>query len=143
MPDQPLLTLEAVRHWVGDFEIGKGRPYAETAVVGECTIHDQISACVRGTRPRPYRVNVGTVGGAVVGAECTCPVGGDGKCKHVAAVLLAYVSQPRRFAPLQAGEPPVNKRSQAELTELVTELLIRCPELAPVLAEPLPGFARG
>jgi hypothetical protein len=141
--EPPLLTLDAVRDWVGDFEIGKGRPYAETAVIGERVIHTQISACVRGTRPRPYHVNVGTAGGAVVSAECTCPVGESGKCKHVAAVLLAYVGDPWRFAPLQAGEPPVHERSQSELVALVNEFLIRAIELAPVLAEPLPGFARG
>ncbi len=143
MSGEPLLTMGAVREWVGDFEIGKGRPYADTAVLGECRIHTQISASVRGTRPQLYHVSVGTDGGAVVGAECTCPVGDAGKCKHVAAVLLAYLDDPRRFAPLQAGEPPVQERSQAELVALVNEFLTYAIELAPILADPLPGFARG
>lgn len=34
MSSGPLLTMGAVREWVGDFEIGKGRPYADAAVFG-------------------------------------------------------------------------------------------------------------
>jgi uncharacterized Zn finger protein len=135
--------MDAVRDWVGDFEIGKGRPYAENAVVGEYVVPGQISAHVRGTRPRPYRVTVAVAGAGIAAAECTCPVGERGKCKHVAAVLLAYVGDPRRFAPLPIGESPVTKRSQPELAALILELLARAPELMPVIAEPLPGFARG
>src|SRR5688572_20957396 len=104
--ETPLLVLDAVRDWVGDFEIGKARRYAEGAAVSGCVrSRGQLRACVKGTRTRPYRVWVEARDGAVTAAGCTCPVGRSapsqrGRCKHIAAVLLAYLEAPNRFVRL-------------------------------------------
>src|SRR4051812_15660128 len=91
MPHHNELTPDAVRAWVGDFEVGKGRPYADgPAVSGGVRAGDSLRASVKGTRHRPYRVRVRLADGAVAAAECSCPVGYNGRCKHVAAVLLTY-----------------------------------------------------
>jgi uncharacterized Zn finger protein len=136
------LTADAVREWVGDFEIGKGRPYAEgPAVSGAVRGGDTLRASVRGTRHRPYRVSVRLAGGSVGGAECTCPVGFNGRCKHVAAVLLAFAEDPARFAELADLDENLQARGKDELVALVKQLLRRAPELEPQLAAPLPGFA--
>ncbi len=151
MPDEPLLTMDAVRDWVGDFEIGKGRPYAETAVCGcqwEADRGDLI-AFVRGTRSLPYRVSVhvgsrwnGTAKGTVQSAICRCPVGESGKCKHVAAVLIAYVEDPARFLETMHPEDTLDSRDKTELLVLVDRLLHFAPTLKPLLAAPMPGFVR-
>jgi hypothetical protein len=148
----PLVTLDAVREWVGDFEIGKGRPYADTAVFG-CQRdggNGALIAYVRGSRVRPYMVSVrvgsewnGTANGTVQHAFCQCPVGGEGKCKHVAAVLLAYVEDPARFPDTTSAEAALGERSHEELLELVIQLLYFAPELKPLLAVPMPGFVSG
>jgi hypothetical protein len=148
----PLLTLDAVRDWVGDHEIGKGRPYADTALFGcqwEETNGDLV-AFVRGTRVRPYLVHVhvgsewnGTAKGTVQHAFCQCPVGGEGKCKHVAAVLLAYVDDPARFPDTTCAETALGEKSREELLELVLQLLYFAPELKPLLVVPVPGFVSG
>jgi SWIM zinc finger len=152
MSDQPLLTMDAVREWVGDFEIGKGRPYADTAVFG-CRWESgtgQLIAFVRGTRPRPYQVSVDFgdscergANGTVSGAFCHCPVGAEGKCKHVAAVLLAYLADPARFVETQIPEEELGERSKEELLKLVDRLLHFAPHLMPLLAVPMPGFVSG
>jgi hypothetical protein len=150
MPDQPLLTMNAVRDWVGDFEIGKGRPYAESAVFGCQWEEDRgdLIAYVRGTRVRPYMVHIhvgsvwnGTAKGKVQHAFCQCPVGEEGKCKHVAAVLLAYVEDPARFPDTTRGEG--SERSRDELLALVEHLFVFAPELKSLLAVPMPGFVSG
>jgi hypothetical protein len=68
-------------------------------------------------------------------------VGGGGKCKHVAAVLLAYLEHPSRFVALGDVDADLAARSQPELVALVKALLHHSPELEPLLARPLPGFA--
>jgi len=138
----PPLTADAVRDWVGDHEIGKGRPYAEgPAVVGCARAGDVLRASVKGTRTRPYRVRVVLGGGRVTFAECTCPVGYLGKCKHVAAVLLAYLESPPRFVEVPDPDANLATRDKPELVALVKAMLRRAPELEPLLARPLPGFS--
>jgi uncharacterized Zn finger protein len=144
--------MDAVRDWVGDFEIGKGRPYAENAVFG-CQRDDgngDLIAYVRGTRVRPYMVNVrvgarwnNSADGTVRHAFCQCPVGAGGKCKHVAAVLLAYVEDPARFPDTTLAESAPGEKSREELLELVLQLLRFAPELKPLVVLPVPGFVSG
>jgi hypothetical protein len=152
MSDQPLLTMDAVREWIGDFEIGKGRPYADTAVFG-CRWEEgngDLFAFVRGTRVRPYMVCVhvgsewnGTAKGTVRHAYCQCPVGGEGKCKHIAAVLLAYVEDPARFPDTTLAETALGEKSREELLELLEQVLSFAPELKPLFVVPMPGFVTG
>lgn len=138
------LTTDAVRDWVGDHEIGKGRPYAESAAVsGAIRSRNVLRASVKGTRARPYRVRVTLGEDAVEFGVCSCPVGYYGKCKHVAAVLLAYLEEPARFAPLPDADANLDGRSKAELAALVKHLLKRAPELEAQLAVALPGYVSG
>lgn len=144
MADRAELTPDAVRAWVGDFEVGKGRPYAEgPAITGETRHGPTLTAYAKGHRARPYRVTARVEGGAVTAAGCTCPVGGNGRCKHVAGVLLAFATDPGRFAPVGDLDADLAGRGRDELAALVKLLLDRTPQLAPLLAVPLPGFVRG
>jgi hypothetical protein len=140
--------MDAVRDWVGDFEIGKGRPYADAAVFG-CSwdeTQDELSAHVRGTRVRPYQVwiSIGrpedtSTKSKVLRARCSCPVGEAGTCKHVAAVLLAYVEDPKRFPAVGRLEENLFELKAEQLVALVDLFLQYAPELKPLLAIPLPG----
>jgi uncharacterized Zn finger protein len=134
------LNLDNLRDWVGDFEIGKARPYVH-AVAGCVRAGNTIKASVRGSRPRAYRVWVRTGDLPIEAAHCTCPVGAKGTCKHVAAVLLAYLEHPGRFAVLDDIDANLAGRSKPELVALVKALLHQSPELEPLLVRPLPGFA--
>jgi uncharacterized Zn finger protein len=143
--EPPLFTLEAVRAWVGDSEIGKGRPYAEGAAVSGCVLTGSLlKACVKGTRTRPYRVWLQPFNGTVTGAGCTCPVGrgatcGMSRCKHVAATLLAYLEAPNRFVKIRDVYEDLKARDKDELLTLIQQMLQRAPEVEPLLAAPLPG----
>ncbi len=145
MKETLLFGIEAVRAWVGDQEIGKGRPYAASAAVSGCVLTGMLlKACVKGTRTRPYRVWVQPHDGKIEGAGCTCPVGrgaacGASKCKHVAATLLAYLEAPKRFVKLNDVYHDLEARDKPELIALVMQMLQRAPEVEPLLAAPLPG----
>lgn len=145
MKEAPLFGPDAVRAWVGDQEIGKGRPYAAGAAVSGCVLTGQLlKACVKGTRTRPYRVWVQPHDGIIAGAGCTCPVGrgaacGLAKCKHVAATLLAYLEAPNRFVRIADVYGDLESRDKQELVSLVMQMLQRAPEVEPLLAAPLPG----
>ncbi len=146
MNDAPLFNLEAVRAWVGDSEIGKGRPYAEGAAVSGCVLTASVlKSCVKGTRTRPYRVWVEPRNGSIIAAGCTCPVGrgstsGMAKCKHVAATLLAYLEAPNRFVKLGEVYADLEARDKPELIALIYQMIQRTPEVEPLLAGPLPGI---
>jgi uncharacterized Zn finger protein len=143
--ETPLFGIDAVRAWVGDQEIGKGRPYAAGAAVSGCVLAGALlKSCVKGTRTRPYRVWVQPCEGTIAGAGCTCPVGrgaacGAAKCKHVAATLLAYLEAPKRFVKLNDVYVDLETRDKTELIALVMQMLQRAPEVEPLLAAPLPG----
>jgi uncharacterized Zn finger protein len=143
--ETPLFGIDAVRAWVGDQEIGKGRAYAEGAAVTGCVLTGMLlKACVKGTRTRPYRVWVQPHGKSIQGAGCTCPVGrgaacGASKCKHVAATLLAYLEAPNRFVKIADTYGDLEARDKSELVALVMQMLQRAPEVEPLLAAPLPG----
>jgi uncharacterized Zn finger protein len=138
--DLHLLNLDNLRDWVGDFEIGKARPYAR-AVTGCVRTANTLKASVRGSRARPYRVWVRSDRAPIEAAHCTCPVGAKGTCKHVAAVVLAYLEHPGRFATLEDLDANLAARSKPELVALVKAMLRQSPELEPMLARPLPGYA--
>lgn len=138
------LTRQAVRDWVGDHEIGKGRPYATgSAISAAARVGNDLKANVQGTRDRPYRVRVTLDDGEVSSADCSCPVGDGGRCKHVAAVLLAYLDDPERFTEVADLDANLQQRDKAELVALIKLMVRRAPELEPLLAAPVPGFGKG
>src|ERR1700722_10901266 len=80
-----------------DFE--RGRAYWRKGAVRDIEIKEDgylITARVRGTEPRPYKVTVSIAPGRplkpggftrpYIGSECSCPVGVG--CKHAVAVCL-------------------------------------------------------
>ncbi|HET8759789.1 MAG TPA: SNF2-related protein, partial [Nitrospiria bacterium] len=82
----------------------------------ELTLTDSgtLWARVQGTEPRPYLVTVAPVGPTGLLWECTCPYfrdRTDEACKHVIAVLLAWVSR-RDRAPRRDSAPVLRRPRQ-------------------------------
>jgi hypothetical protein len=130
------LTLRAIRDWVGDREVDKGRPYAaDGAVRRGYRQSNTLKADVRGTAVRPYRVWVRLAGQGVVASDCSCPVG-TGRCKHVAAVLLLYLARPDRFPAQPELETIIEGMSRDELIALVRRIVRRVPRLERLIVAP-------
>lgn len=60
-----------------------------------------------------------------------------GYCKHVAALLLTWESAPEAFIE-EDVDTALQRRSKAELTALIKQMLLRRPELEVLLETPLP-----
>jgi hypothetical protein len=130
------LTLRAIRDWVGDREIDKGRPYAAGGAVRRgYRQSNTLKADVRGTADRPYRVWVRLAGQGVVASDCSCPVG-TGRCKHVAAVLLGYLARPDLFPALPELGAILERMSRDELVGMIRRMIRRAPRLERLVVAP-------
>ena len=84
------LSEEDIADWVVEDVLARGREYqAEGRVLLPEREGDLLRARVRGSLPTPYDVEAYVTESGIEGAFCTCPVGGRGRCKHAAALLLS------------------------------------------------------
>jgi hypothetical protein len=97
-----------------------------------------ISGRCQGQLPRPYRVQVTFNNRGIDKAECSCPVGDGGYCKHTAALLRTWIKRPNQFTVHirpSSGTPDVNIETRLsgmvreELIALVTQIFQLHPEL--------------
>ena len=103
---QPIITEDAIREGATAEAYQRGRQYFQRDAVGALTLHGRtLTGEVKGSRSRPYRVTcelpISAAGGIM--ATCTCPYEWGGWCKHVVAVLLAYIAD----VSLVAARPPL------------------------------------
>lgn len=124
------ITMEQIIKHCGSHNAKKAEPYyARGAIHNARVTGDTLKADCQGSRAAAYRVEVTCKGGRVASARCSCPVGGSGVCKHVAAVLLARLRLPDSFREVEPIETALNSYSQKELTAIIKYLLGRAPEL--------------
>jgi len=99
MPNTPAtLSPEAVLAWSDQQEVQKGRSYVPdldelTAQPGAAGLTLTGSAYGQ----EAYRVQAVLSSNQVVRGQCSCPVGGGGRCKHMAAMLTRYSESPEGF----------------------------------------------
>jgi hypothetical protein len=67
--------------------------------------------------------------GGIRTVHCSCPYEFGGYCKHIVALLLAYVHQPKQFAKRQAPAELLAELDRETLLTLLTKLLNDRPEL--------------
>ncbi len=92
-----LLAKADIEDFFSGAELSRGRAYQRNGRVTSHRIDDRsltISASVRGSRPRPYRVDISldarNGGLEDIEGHCSCPVAYN--CKHVVAVLQEVLS---------------------------------------------------
>jgi hypothetical protein len=137
--DFPTLTRGDVHAWVGETMLQRGAPYVGDALFNLRRTGRALKARCQGTASQPYRVEATIKAeGGIERDDCTCPVGG--RCKHVAALLLAWLDDPDAFAEVAETEvdTALEGRSKAELIALIHQMLARFPELESLLSMPLP-----
>ncbi len=131
------LSEDDVRQWVGDAPLARARRYAED----ERVVYPRregllLRAACRGSLPTPYDVEVKLGARGIEAAYCTCPVGGDGRCKHVAAVLLEWLDRPEAFSSVDDLVRGLEARPSSELAAVIVKMLRRYPDLHAFLSEP-------
>ena len=106
-----------------------------------------LRATCQGTAPEPYALHVTLGAFGVAEAECSCPVGDGGRCKHVAALLLRWRREPQAFAETQPLEQALAELDRDALLALVGRMVHLHPDLEALVtaspaALPTPGAVR-
>lgn len=123
----------------------RGIKYFEQGrIVRPFVYRDSIMAECHGTLPENYYIRVDLRGGNFV-ASCTCPYA-FGYCKHIAAVMYAWLKKPGIFKDLGQSEDLLKKMDKGSLVETVIDMIKYDPDVVYVinlrlLPRPeLPGF---
>lgn len=136
---RPDLSEEDVLERVGDRSFERGKDYYHHGAIYDVRRQGTtLKARCQGSRSEAYRLSVTLGPSGIASADCSCPVGDGGYCKHVAALLLAWINHPddfREVADLDAG---LAARSKGELIALIKQMLLREPDLEVLLETPLP-----
>ena len=139
----PAVSEQDIRSRVGEASLSRGRPYARRGAVFDTRRQGMtLKARCQGTMPQPYRVQVTFAEKGIAHADCSCPVGAGGYCKHVAALLLTWLERPDAFVEVEDIDAALEKRSKAELITLIKLMLRREPDLEVLLEAPLPAGQR-
>lgn len=135
----PPLSEKDIRAWVGSKSFQRGQEYFKEGRIYEARRRGRtLRAHCEGSQGNDYRLQVTFGDKGLEEADCTCPVGDGGHCKHVAALLLTWLHQAEEFMELEDLETALERRSKAELIALIKLMLRREPDLEVLLGTSLP-----
>lgn len=140
MPSIPRIKISAVINWTDDayFKRGQGY-YASGAIYEQRREGMKIKSKCSGSQAPFYRQEVIFNSKGIESAECSCPVGDGGHCKHTIALLLTWVNNPDSFQETEALDAILEKRSKPELIAIIKEMLEQEPDLESLLDLPIIG----
>jgi hypothetical protein len=129
---------------VGARTLERGRRYVAWGAVFDGRRRGAVlRARCEGSGQEAWRVRVTLDPTGVRDAACDCPMGEEGDCKHVAAVLLTYAKEPEAFAEVPTVDEALEGVDASGLRALLGRLLLQRPELEALVEEALPAaFAR-
>jgi len=130
MSDLPALSRSDVRDWTEQRFYDRGETYFRQDRIQRPRREGRtLKAECQGSRPGPYHLEATLHDDGIAAAECSCPVGGGGRCKHVVALLLTWVEAPEEFSDRDPLEQTVQELSKDALAQLVLEMVERHPGL--------------
>lgn len=144
MTNIPTLTQQDIIRWAGNepYEYARDVLSAhEEAIFKPRRIGLTLHALCYDSLPFAYRVQVQLSAKGIVKASCSCSMSDEGRCEHVAGLLLAWLNQPESFVVYEEEplESLLEGRSKAELIALVGQMVARSPELEILVSMPQPG----
>jgi uncharacterized Zn finger protein len=121
--------------------------YQRGAVVSLERRGNLLTAEVEGSEYEPYRITVSFDEAGVTDAMCTCPYDYGGWCKHIVAMLLAYITEPDVVEEKPGLEALIATLSKEALEATLKHIAERHPEILTTLelylalpqASPLPA----
>lgn len=134
----PTLREADVRQRVGDASFGRARPYV-SALDARRRQGDTLRATCHGSLPEPYAVRATLDAEGVAEARCSCPVGAEGRCKHVAALLLRWIAEPAAFPEAETLDAALARLGEAELRDAIRRMVAHRPDLEAVVVPPPAG----
>ena len=142
MSSIPHIKKSDVTRWTDEVYFQRGQSYYEGGAIYEqrrqgMTIKSKCS----GSQAPFYRQEVLFNNKGIESAECSCPVGGGGHCKHTVALLLTWVNDPDSFQEVESIDVVLDKRSKPELVALIKQMLEQEPDLESLLELPFAASA--
>lgn len=136
----PKLTVKTIRRRFDERSFRLGESYARDGAIFKARRQGRtLKARCQGSRAEAYQVEATLSDKGIAEAECSCPVGAGGRCKHVAALLLTWLKQPGEFTEVQDLDAALEQRSKPELVALIKQMLRREPDLEMLLEAPAGG----
>ena len=130
----PKITEAMVRKLATAKVFERGKDYYRDGALCETTRDGmQVRGQCQGSDPEPYDVRVTFNKNGVADTDCDCPYDYEGVCKHIVALLLAYVHEPHIFSSASALTSSLTDRSKEELIALINELTEKDPKLKAIV----------
>jgi len=108
----------------------RGEEYYREGMISNTAIQGALlSGECAGTYAPYYRVQVALDEAGIAVASCTCLYEYGGYCKHIVALLLAYLHHPKSFAVRKEPAELLADLDQNDLTAVLTKLIQEQPEL--------------
>src|SRR5437764_3805652 len=130
----PKLTEARIRALASAQSFERGLSYYQDgALVGPLRQGLELRAECEGSEYEPYQINVTLHAKGVGDTSCTCPYDWGGICKHIVALLLAYVHNPQAIRVIKPLDRMLADKSKDELVAIIQDMLRHKPELISVV----------
>lgn len=130
----PRLEEAEIEKRVGSRGLRRGWEYFQRGAIRHLRRRGKtLLGLCKGTNIHPYRVRVVFNETGIAEADCTCPIGEGGCCKHVAAILIAWRERPEDFIPVEDIETVLRRCTRQELIGVVQKLVELRPELEEIV----------
>ena len=140
MSSIPHITKSNVINWTDDAYFKRGQAYYVSGAIYEQRREGmKIKSKCSGSQAPFYRQEVIFNSKGIESAECSCPVGDGGHCKHAIALLLTWVNDPDSFQETEALDVVLDKRSKPELIAIIKGMIEQEPDLESLLDLPIIG----
>jgi hypothetical protein len=143
IPTDIKISETLIQSHCGATSASRGRSYYQRGAVVERTRTGNIlQAKCYGSMPSPYRLTVTLADQGILASTCSCPVGGGGQCKHMAALLFAWLHEPESFSEIEALADLLDSRSKESLVQLILQMVQKEPDLESLIRMPPPHEPR-
>ncbi|HMD80194.1 MAG TPA: SWIM zinc finger family protein, partial [Anaerolineales bacterium] len=126
----PKITESMIRAGATPESVRRGEEYYREGAVSNTAIQGNLlSGECAGTYAPYYRVQVELDEAGIADASCTCLYEYGGYCKHIVALLLAYLHHPKSFTARKAPAELLTDLDHNDLMAILTKLIQEQPAL--------------
>src|SRR5437868_1117897 len=130
----PKLTEAQVRAMATEKSFERGKSYYRGGAIVEPLRQGlELRAECEGSEYEPYQISVTLGAKGVAETSCACPYDWGGICKHIVALLLAYVHNPQAFRVIEPLGRMLAGKSKDEMIAIIQDMLRHKPDLISVV----------
>jgi uncharacterized Zn finger protein len=126
----PKITESMIRAGTSPESFRRGEEYYREGAISNTTIQGNLlSGECAGTYAPYYRVQVELDEAGIARVSCTCLYEYGGYCKHIVALMLAYMHRPKSFTLRKAPAELLADLDRDDLVAILTKLIQEQPDL--------------